>query len=59
MANAKSYRVLVDGEAVYKGSIRTAELVYKAVCQAIVLTKGDPAIPVTLAVEMKGDFLYV
>lgn len=59
MANARSYRVLVDGETVYKGPIRTAELVYKAVSQTIVLTKGDPNIPVTLAIEMKGDFLYV
>lgn len=54
MAPSRSYRILVDGESVFKGSIRSCEVVYNAILRTVKLTNGDPAVPVNLVVDFKG-----
>lgn len=54
MAPSRSYRILVDGESVYKGSMRSCEVVYKAILQSVKLTNGDPSVPVNLVVDLGG-----
>lgn len=62
MPAPRKYDVLVNGQSVYTGLLRTAKFVFSAVSEAVKLTAADSSsVPtVTLAVRFEGgDFLYV
>lgn len=62
MPAPRKYDVLVDGQSVYTGLLRTAESVFSAVSKAVKFTAADSSsVPtVTLAIHFEGgDFLYV
>ena len=60
MPAPRKYDVLVDGRSVYYGLLRTAELVFSACSQSVLLATpaGNPVPVVTLAVhfEHPNDF---
>lgn len=62
MPAPRKYDVLVNGQSVYTGLLRTAKSVFSAVSKAVNLTALDSSsVPVvTLAVHFEGgDFLNV
>lgn len=62
MPAPRRYDVLVDGQSVFTGLLRTAESVFSAVSKAVLISAGDSssAPAVVLSVHFEGgDFLYV
>lgn len=53
MAPSRSYRILVGGESVYKGPIRSCEVVYNAIFCALKIAHADLSVPVNLVVDFK------
>lgn len=64
MPAPRKYDVLVNGQCVYTGLLRTAESVYSAVSKAVILTAGDsvpvPAVVLSFHFDPEGgEFLCV
>lgn len=56
MAPSRRYSILVDGERVFSGPMRSCEVVFLAIQKTIRLTNGDPKVPINLVVELGGAF---
>ncbi|UPW41029.1 hypothetical protein [Sigmofec virus UA08Rod_5707] len=53
MANAKRYSVSVNGDFIFTGPVRSAEMVYTSVCRAysILSNAGVPVPPVFIVIR--------
>lgn len=60
MPAPRKYDVLVDGECVYTGLLRTAEIVYSACIRTVSLStpSGAALVPVTLALRFEHPSVF-
>lgn len=62
MPSPRKYDVLVDGECVYTGLLRTAEIVFDSCTKAVKLqhdSQDSPLVSVVLAIHFEGGVLIV